>query len=138
MRPSLLLAVLVLLLPASTRAVPIDDPELTKALQICRSNGIEACILNLYANRPRLAEELKEKVTTVAKDFGNVIDTEVLATHPVGKRIIRYYVAVYFVRRPLWLRIDRYAGRDEPFFLPLQFSADPDEILPGYLTGFAP
>lgn len=139
MRPHpVVLLLALLLLPPLARAMPADDPVLAKTLQICKTNGLEAAMLNLYADRPVLAAEMKEKVSAVTKGLGNVIDTEVVATHPIGRRIVRFYVAVYFVRRPLWLRIDRYAGSGEPFFLPLQFSLEPDDILPAYVTEYPP
>ncbi len=134
--PAVLLA--VLLLAPAVRAVPVNEPVRAKTLQICQTSGLEAALLNLYADRPVLAADLKEKVAALTKGLGAVIDTEVIATHPIGKRLVRFYVAVYFVRRPLWLRIDRYAGRDDPVFLPPRYSLDPDEILPGYLTEFPP
>ncbi len=138
MRSSLALLAALLILAPAVRAIPADDPVLAKTLQICESNGIEAAMLNLYADRPAVAAEMKEKVSALAKGLGNVIDTEVIATHPVGKRVIRYYVAVYFARRPLWLRVDRYLGTDKSFFLPLKFSIEPDDILPAYVTDFPP
>jgi len=138
MRPALACLAALLLLPPAVRAVPVNDPVLAKTLQICQTSGLETALLNLYADRPVLAAELKEKVSALTRGLGVVIDTEVVATHPIGKRLVRFYVAVYFVRRPLWLRIDRYAGRDDPVFLPPRYSLDPDEILPGYLTEYPP
>ena len=48
----------------------------------------------------------------------------------------RYYVAIYFTRCPLWLRVERYQNEDRAFYLPLRFSTNPDEVLPGYITEF--
>jgi hypothetical protein len=45
-------------------------------------------------------------------------------------------VAIYFTRRPLWIRIDRYTVRDRSFYLPFKYSLEADEILPGSLTDF--
>jgi len=59
-----------------------------------------------------------------------------VAIQTVSKRVVRYYVAVYYSRSPLWLRIERYTGERSSFFLPLRFSVDPDRILPGYITEF--
>jgi hypothetical protein len=80
--------------------------------------------------------ELNAKVCAETKNLGDVIDTEVVAIQTISKRITRYYVAIYFARRPLWIRIDRYTGRDHSFYLPFKYSFEGDDILPGSLTDF--
>jgi hypothetical protein len=138
MRPFLVLASVLLTLAPAVRGAPAVDPVLTKGLQVCLTNGVEACVWTWYADRPKLAAEIKDKIAALTKDLGNVIDTEVVTVQPLTKRITRFYVAIYFARRPLWLRVDRYAGTDQSFFLPLKFSLEPDDILPGYITEFPP
>ena len=138
MRPSLVLASVLLALAPAVRGAPAADPVLTKGLQVCLTNGIEACVLNLYADRPKLAVEIRDKIVAYTKDLGNVIDTEVVTVQPITRRLTRFYVAIYFARRPLWLRGDRYTGSDQSFFLPLKYSAELDDILPGYITEFPP
>jgi hypothetical protein len=138
MRPSLVLASVLLAFAPVVRGAPAADPVLTKGLQVCLTNGIEACVLTWYADRPKLATETKDKIAGYTKDLGNVIDTEVVTVQPITKRLTRFYVAIYFARRPLWLRVDRYAGSDQSFFLPLKYSIELDDILPGYITEFPP
>jgi hypothetical protein len=137
MRSIILLASVFLMLSPALRAAQTSDPVLTKGLQVYMTNGLEACLWVWYADRPKLAAEMKDKVSAVTKDFGDVIDTEIVAVQPVSKRITRYYVGIYFTRRPLWLRVERYTGSDnKSFYLPLKFSVEADDILPGYLTDF--
>lgn len=138
MRPNIVLASLLLTLASAAHGAPAADPVLTKGLQVCLTNGVEACVLNWYADRPKLAAETRDKIAAFTKDLGNVFDTEVVTVQPITKRLTRFYVAIYFTRRPLWLRVDRYTGSDQSFFLPLKYSLDPDDILPGYVTEFPP
>jgi hypothetical protein len=138
MRSHAVLAVLVLALASVARAAPAPDPVLTKGLQAFVTNGLPVCLSFWYAGRPKLAAALEAKIAPAIRDLGAVIDTEVVATQTISRRVTRYYVAVYFDRGPLWIRIERYAGRDRSFYLPLKFSLDPDDILPGYLTDFVP
>ncbi len=138
MRPFIACAIWILLLAPAVRAAPNPDPALANGLQACVTNGLQAGLYLWYADQPRVAAELDAKTAAVTKGLGSVIDTEVVAVQTVSKRVTRYYVAVYFMQRPLWLEIQRYAGRDHSTFLPLKFSLDPDAILPGYLTDFLP
>ena len=137
MRSTLLLVSVILTLAPALRATQTPDPVLTKGLQVYMINGLEACLWVWYADRPKLAAEMKDKVSAVTKDFGEVIDTEIVAIQPISKRIIRYYVGIYFARRPLWIRVERYTGSDnKAIYLPLKFSLEADDILPGYLIDF--
>ncbi len=138
MRPSSACAILILLLAPAVHAAPNPDPVLANGLQACVTNGLQAGLYLWYADQPKLAAELDAKTSAVTKGLGSVIDTEVVAVQTVSKRVTRYYVAVYFLQRPLWIEIERYAGRDHLICLPLKFSLDPDAILPGYLTDFLP
>jgi hypothetical protein len=138
MRPLLVLVSAVLALTPMVRGAPAADPVLTKGLQVCVTNGIDACVLTWYADRPALSTQTKEKLAAFTKELGNVIDTEVVTIQPITKRYSRIYVAIYFVRRPLWIRLDRYTSADQSFYLPPRYSLDPDEILPGYITEFPP
>jgi hypothetical protein len=79
---------------------------------------------------------MNAKLSSATKNLGFVIDTEVVAIQTISKRVTRYYVAINFARRPLWIRIERYMGNDKASYLPLKFSLEPDDFLPGYLTDF--
>ena len=137
MRRYIVLAFVLLALVPAMRAAPPDDPVLVKGLQAYASNGLEACLWVWYADRPKLAAEIKDKLSAVTRDFGNVIDTEVVAVQPISRRVTRFYLGIYFTRRPLWIRLERYTGSDnKTFFLPLKFSLEADEILPGYIADF--
>ena len=136
MRILLLLPLLLSSLVTTVSAAQTPDPALIQALQTWVNNGAEAGLRNLYADRPELAFEMRDGIEPVIKGLGNVLDTEVVAIQTVSKRVVRYYVAVYYSRSPLWLRIERYTGERSSFFLPLRFSVDPDRILPGYITEF--
>ena len=79
---------------------------------------------------------MREQLFKITRNLGSIIDTEIVAVQPVSKRVVRYYVAIYFSRCPLWLRAERYQNEDRAFYLPLRISTNPDEILPGYITEF--
>jgi hypothetical protein len=137
-RTVLLVSIVLTLAPILRPAQPVD-PVLANGLQACVTNGLQACLEVWYAGRPGHPEmnvEMNAKVCAETKNLGEVFDTEVVAIQTISKRITRYYVAIYFTRRPLWIRIDRYAVRDRSFYLPFKYSLEADEILPGSLTDF--
>lgn len=137
MRPILaLLSLLLVLFAPSARAAQDPDPLLVEGLQVGMTNGLDAALRTWFANRPNLALEMKDKLYPITKNLGDIIDTEIVAIQPVSKRVTRYYVAIYYTRCPLWIRVERYANAETAFYLPLRFSINPDEILPGYITEF--
>ncbi len=138
MRPLIVCVLLPLISAPAVRAAQDLDPMLANGLQACVTNGLQAGIYTWYADQPRLAAELDAKTAALTKSLGGVIDTEVVAVQTVSKRVTRYFVAIHFLQRPLWIRIDRYSSRDHTIYLPLKFSLDPDAILTGYLTDSPP
>ena len=133
----LAVALAVLLLSASSlRAAQTPDSVLLEGLRASQANGIEAVLRVWYVDRTGLELEMKEKLLAATRGLGSIIDTEVVAIQPISKRVTRYYVAIYFTRCPLWLRIERYANHEKAFYLPLRFSTNPDDIMPGYITEF--
>ena len=137
MRPTLLLVLVCLILTPAARAVSTPDIILLNGLRDVESNGLEAGLRTWYSDRLGLATEMRDKLFPVTKDLGDVIDTEVVNIQVISKRVTRYYVAIYYTRCPVWIRIERYASRDRSFYLPLKFSLNPDDILPGYVTEFS-
>jgi hypothetical protein len=135
---TLALVFTVLTVLAPLRAAHSPDPVLVEGLQTFVSNGIEAGLRVWYSDRPELGAEMQEQLLKAARNLGSIIDTEIVAVQPVSKRVTRYYVALYFTRCPLWLRVERYQNQDRAFYLPLRLSINPDEILPGYITEFHP
>jgi hypothetical protein len=131
-----LLATILLLVIAPLRAAQAPDPVLIQGLQTFVSNGIEAGLRVWFSDRPQLGAEMRDQLVKATQNFGSIIDTEIVAVQPVSKRVTRYYVAIYFNRCPLWLRVERYQNGDRAFYLPLRFSTNPDEVLPGYVTEF--
>ena len=136
MRSLFLLVFVSLVLRSSGSAAQSADPVLISGLKAWYENGAEAALNTWYSNWPERAAKMKEKLLPAVQDLGTVVDSEMIAIQPISNRVTRYYVAVYFTRTPLWLRIDRYANGTTAFYLPLRFSTDPDQILPGYLTEF--
>jgi hypothetical protein len=136
MRFSLVFVALCLALTPVARAAAALDGVLTNGLQSAMTNGVDAMLRAWYSDRPALAMEMKEKLFPVTRHLGEIIDTEVVAVQTISTRVTRYYVAIYFTRCPLWLRVERYANGDRLFYLPLRFSTNPDDIMPGYITEF--
>lgn len=134
MRFALVLALFFTGLFSSVRAAAAPDPVLVEGLRSLQANGLEAGLRVWFADRGELAREMQQRLTSATAGMGDIIDTEVVAIQSVSQRVTRYYVAIYFQRAPLWLRVERYASRERAFFLPLKFSFDPDVILPGYVT----
>lgn len=131
-----LLALCVLVAPA-LRAAVAADLTLNNTLTQFVTNGLESGLRTLYgADHAGLAMEMYEKIFPAVRNLGDIIDTEIVVTQPVSKRVTRFYVAIYYTRRPLWVRIERYQNADRAFYLPLKFSLNSDDILPGYITEF--
>jgi hypothetical protein len=138
MRTRLALVSLLALFATPLRAAQAPDPTLTAGLSAWLANGPVAGIDTWYADRPALAGELKPQVLDATKNLGAILDTEVVAIQQISKRVTRYYVAVYYARSPLWLRVERYSNGERTFFFAPRYSTNPDTILPGYLTEFQP
>lgn len=136
MRFFTVLVLFCLALAPVARAAVLPDRVLTNGLESAMTNGIDAMLGAWYSDRPWLAVEMKEKLFPATRNLGEIIDTEIVAVQPVSKRVTRYYVAIYFTRCPLWLRVERYANGTSSFYLPLRFSTNPDDIMPGYITEF--
>lgn len=130
------LLLLILLATGSARAAQPVDARLQTALGAWVANGTDAGLAALYLERPEFAEEFKEALFNVTRRLGPIVDTEVVAVQTISGRVTRYYIAVYYQRRPLWLRIERYNNGEKAFYLPLRYSLHHDEILPGYVTEF--
>jgi hypothetical protein len=136
MRSWLLLLSFVVLASTPLRAAQPPDPVLVQGLETFVTNGIEAGLRVWYSDRPELGAEMRDQLLKATRTLGPIIDSEIVAVQPISKRVKRYYVAIYFHRCPLWLRVERYQNGDRAFYLPLRFSTNPDEVLPGYITEF--
>lgn len=134
MRSMLLFTIVCWMLRSSGLAAQPADPVLLSGLSAWYANGAAAALIQWYAHRPELAEELNSKLQPVIQGLGPVVDSEVIAIQTISARVTRYYIAIHFTETPLWLRIERYANGPTAIFLPLRFSTDADRILPGYLT----
>lgn len=136
MRAPLAFITLLALSTPILRAAQPPDPVLVEGLQNFVTNGIDAGLRTWYSDRPELAAEMREQLLKVTRTLGTIIDTEIVAVQTVSKRVTRYYVAIYFTRCPVWLRVERYQNGERAFYLPLRISTNPDEVLPGYITEF--
>lgn len=136
MRTALVLVSFLLGIVSTGRAAQAPDPVLLEGLRSLQANGLEAGLRVWFADRGELAREMQQALQAATANFGDIIDTEVVSVQTVSQRVTRYYVAIYFQRCPVWLRVERYTSRERAFFLPLKFSTNPDVILPGYVTEF--
>jgi hypothetical protein len=137
MRLVLALGFFAALVCTQARSATADsDPAVSQGLQLytTESNGLEACLGVWFSDKPKLAEELLGEIGAAAKDLGVVQGAEIVATQRVSQRVARYFIAVYYARRPLWFALERYTTPDKTTTLGLKFSPDEDRILPAYLT----
>lgn len=136
MRPVVLVALFVLLASPLARGAQSAEMILNDGLREFVTNGPEAGIRAWFSDRPELAAQMTKRVLSASSTLGSTIDSEVVATQRLSTRVTRVFVAIYFARSPLWIRLERYDNGEKSFFLPLKCSTDPDEILPGYITDF--
>lgn len=135
---ALLAPLLALFLCAApfARAAQANDPKLQNAFSTWIANGVDAGLAALYSERAEFALDLRQPLLAITDRLGSTVDWEVVAVQTVSTRVVRYYIAVYYQRRPLWLRVERYSNGEKVFYLPLRYSLSPDDILPGYVTEF--
>jgi hypothetical protein len=136
MRPILVYFLILALGAIPARAAAPSDPAVTQGLQLyeTESNGLEACLQAWFSDKPKLGEDLLQKISPVARDLGVVLGAEVVATQRVSQRVERYFIVIYYARRPLWFALERYSLPDKTTSLDLKFSTDADTIVPAYLT----
>lgn len=102
-----LLGLLVLLSGSVLRSQPLE-PALLKGLELCLTNGIETGVRAWYADRSEVGAEMSAKVERESAKVGGLIDTEVVATQVISRRVTRYFVALYHTQGTVWIRVDRY------------------------------
>lgn len=101
-------------------------------LQAFQSNGADA-LLSLWYNPREEADrvaKLRERLIKITQDLGPVLDTQVFAPHDLGTHVQRLYGAIYFQKRPLWIRAEYYSINGRNGFIALDFSLSADDILP--------
>lgn len=93
--------------------------------------GPDALLRSWYGvgNEEKKAE-LKKRFIAITQDLGEVVDTEVFAPKNLGRHIQRLYGAIYFRKRPLWIRAEYYSIDGQSGFISLEFSRSADDILP--------
>lgn len=130
-----LVLVFVTLAPAALTAVETDTV-LLSGLRACDVNDLRTCIRTWYAHDPKLNEQVQNQLEKVSAGLGDILGTEIVSARDLSKRVRRYYIAVYFDKHPLWLRVDRYNTNGVvQITLPLKYSLAAGEILPRDWTG---
>jgi hypothetical protein len=136
LRPLCCLAGLLFSLALRLTAAEPTDPLVAAGLQACTANGVAAAVRAWYAGEPEVGAAVETRLVNATRDLGPPLGTEIVSVQRVSQRVQRYFIAVYFRQRPLWLRLDRYHNGERVFLMPLKFSFDPDDILPAYVTEF--
>lgn len=129
MRKLLVLAACLL----ACRAFCADGVAVFQAgLQAFQESGPDALLSTWYSgadNADKIAK-IRESLTATVRGLGRPIEVEVFAPRDLGSRVQRLYGAIYFEKRPLWLRADYYSVGGRSGFISLEFSIVPDQILP--------
>lgn len=101
-------------------------------LQAFQTNGAEALLNTWYGSSDDSEKlvRLRDRLTRLKRELGPVLDTQVFAPHSLGRHVQKLYGVIYFEKRPLWLRADYYEIGGRAGFIALEFSLEPDEILP--------
>lgn len=132
----LLLGLFLAVLWPATRAAAQTDVTLATGLQACNVNDLRTCIRTWYAHDPVYTAQLQTQLDKATQQLGDIVGSEIVQTRDLGKRVRRYYIALYYQVRPLWLRVDRYNSDGvRQITLPLKYSVMAEEILPRELTG---
>jgi phosphotransferase system glucose/maltose/N-acetylglucosamine-specific IIC component len=101
-------------------------------LKAFQANGIDALLNTWYDSKADLDKiaGIRSRFIKITQDLGQVIDTQVFAPHNLGSHVQKLYGAIYFEKRPLWVRAEYYAIAGRSGLLTLEFSLSPDDILP--------
>lgn len=114
------------------RATTMDGVDVFKnGLKAYQTNG-PAALLSLWypLDERETVEKLQTRLLATTKDLGDVVEVEVFAPRNIGRHLQHLYGVIYFRKRPLWIRADYYAIDGRAGFLSMEFSINPDDILP--------
>jgi len=114
------------------RCFALDGVDTFRAgLQAFQANGPDALLHTWYSDDEQATiASLKKRLLAITSDLGGVIDTEVFAPKEIGRHVQRLYGAIYFQKRPIWLRAEYYMIEGRGGFISLEFSRDAADILP--------
>lgn len=103
-----------------------------QGLKAFQTNGADALLRTWYpdSNDASRVETIRENLTKITRNLGEVVDTQVFAPYDLGKHVQRLYGVIYFARRPLWIRAEYYAIGGHRGFISLEYSLSADDILP--------
>jgi len=101
-------------------------------LQAYQANGPDALFNAWYNSKADTDKitEIRARFTKITQDLGQVVDTQVFVPHNLGSHVQKLYGAIYFEKRPLWLRAEYYSIAGRSGLISLEFSLSPDDILP--------
>ncbi len=116
----------------ASRCFGADGVEVFRAgLAAFQANGPDALLQTWYGtDEQEKKDHLRNKLISMTKNLGNVVDTQVFAPKDLGRHIQRLYGVIYFRKRPLWVRAEFYSIDGQSGFISLEFSPSADDILP--------
>lgn len=129
-----LLVCLLSALPLGSRAQDADAL-LRAAFDNYNTYGISVFAKTLYPEEPSSLKAAEDGLNALSKTLGAVHGGDIVSAADFGKRYRRFYCVLYFDRRPVWFHVDFYTVNGRSFFLPLNASGKPEDILPASLTG---
>jgi hypothetical protein len=131
MKKLIVLLVLILALPVRAEEPPHPFETFRAGLNAFQANG-PAALLNAWygSDTETKLNDLRSRLTALSERLGPVVETEAFAPRALGKRVTRLYGVIYFKKRPLWIRADYYVADGVGGFIALDFSTNPEEILP--------
>ena len=101
-------------------------------LKAFQESGPDALMSTWYSSRDDVDKvaAIRAKLTTMTRNLGSVMDTEIFAPCLLGKNVQRLYGVIYFDKRPLWIRADFYSINGHGGFISIDCSLSHDEIFP--------
>jgi hypothetical protein len=114
------------------RCYALDGVDTFRAgLLAFQANGPDALLRTWYSDdeQDKIAN-LRKRFVAVTSNLGEAVDTEIFAPKEIGRHVQRLYGAIYFQKRPVWLRAEYYTIEGRGGFISLEFSRDASDILP--------
>lgn len=108
----------------------MGEPDLNFAFSQLKSNGPVPFARALYEADQDAADELVSRLVPMTKHVGEFTGFEIVSRKFLTKRIERVVVAIYFERRPVYLRVDYYETAKGRVCLPAAVSREAADVLP--------
>ena len=123
---------IVLLLALAVARMPAQNVEtdLSFAVSQLVGNGPVPFARALYPVDDDSYRQLADRLTAITRDAGAAIGFEILSRRLIAQKVERIVIALYYEKRPVYLRVDSYSSPKGRIFLPALVSREAIDVIP--------